>query len=119
MQCGHCTPGMIMAARRLLGENPDPAPEESRHGRESGLCRCTGHRNIVRAVLAAAAEGRRRRRALAAPPADTGRPGDRARPRRTPPGRRQGPYADACVEGHGPAAPEQSAAVVRGEVLDA
>lgn len=111
---------MIMAARRLLGEapDPDPAPGEIRHGLESGLRRCTGHRAIVRAVLAAAA-GERRRRAPAPPPADTGRPGDTARPRRTPPGRRHGPHADAFVEGHGPAAPEQPAAAVRGEVLDA
>ncbi|MGW1407087.1 (2Fe-2S)-binding protein [Streptomyces sp. NPDC002403] len=72
LQCGYCTPGMIMAARDLLRENPDPTPEEIRHGLEGNLCRCTGYQNIVRAVLAAAAE-ERRRRAPAPPPADTAR----------------------------------------------
>lgn len=52
---------MIMAARDLLKENPDPTPEEIRLGLEGNLCRCTGYQNIVRAVLAAAAEQRRRR----------------------------------------------------------
>ena len=61
LQCGYCTPGMIMAARDLLKENPDPTPDEIRHGLEGNLCRCTGYQNIVRAVLAAAAEERRRR----------------------------------------------------------
>ncbi|WP_405604496.1 (2Fe-2S)-binding protein [Streptomyces sp. NBC_01410] len=61
LQCGYCTPGMIMAARDLLKENPDPTPEEIRLGLEGNLCRCTGYQNIVRAVLAAAAEQRRRR----------------------------------------------------------
>ncbi|MDQ0945317.1 (2Fe-2S)-binding protein [Streptomyces sp. V1I1] len=61
LQCGYCTPGMIMAARDLLKENPDPTPDEIRHGLEGNLCRCTGYENIVRAVLAAAAEERRRR----------------------------------------------------------
>ncbi|MFF7214962.1 (2Fe-2S)-binding protein [Streptomyces sp. NPDC008238] len=56
LQCGFCTPGMIMAARDLLRENPDPTPEEVREGLEGNLCRCTGYMNIVRAVLAAAAE---------------------------------------------------------------
>ncbi|MCQ4079578.1 (2Fe-2S)-binding protein [Streptomyces sp. RB6PN25] len=60
LQCGYCTPGMIMAARDLLRENPDPTPEEVRHALEGNLCRCTGYQNIVRAVLAAAAEMRRR-----------------------------------------------------------
>ncbi|MEU0395541.1 (2Fe-2S)-binding protein [Streptomyces sp. NPDC006208] len=60
LQCGYCTPGMIMAARDLLKENPDPSPEEIRIGLEGNLCRCTGYQNIVRAVLAAAAEQRRR-----------------------------------------------------------
>ncbi|MEU1618942.1 (2Fe-2S)-binding protein [Streptomyces sp. NPDC005722] len=59
LQCGFCTPGMIMAARDLLRENPDPTPEEVREGLEGNLCRCTGYMNIVRAVLAAAAEERR------------------------------------------------------------
>ncbi|MFG3305077.1 (2Fe-2S)-binding protein [Streptomyces wuyuanensis] len=56
LQCGYCTPGMIMAARDLLRENPDPTPDEVRHGLEGNLCRCTGYQNIVQAVLAAARE---------------------------------------------------------------
>ncbi|WP_320776479.1 (2Fe-2S)-binding protein [Streptomyces sp. CRN 30] len=54
LQCGYCTPGMLMAARDLLRENPDPAPDEVREALEGNLCRCTGYQNIVRAVLAAA-----------------------------------------------------------------
>jgi aerobic carbon-monoxide dehydrogenase small subunit len=54
LQCGYCTPGMIMAAADLLSENPDPTEEEVRHGLEGNLCRCTGYQNIVRAVQAAA-----------------------------------------------------------------
>jgi carbon-monoxide dehydrogenase small subunit len=54
LQCGYCTPGMIMAARDLLRENPHPTAEEVRAGLEGNLCRCTGYQNIVRAVLAAA-----------------------------------------------------------------
>ena len=56
LQCGYCTPGMIMAAADLLRENPDPSDEEIREGLEGNLCRCTGYHNIVRAVLAAAEE---------------------------------------------------------------
>ncbi|GGV66049.1 MULTISPECIES: (2Fe-2S)-binding protein [Streptomyces] len=56
LQCGYCTPGMIMAARDLLRENPHPTAEEVRAGLEGNLCRCTGYQNIVRAVLAAAEE---------------------------------------------------------------
>ena len=55
LQCGFCTPGMIMAAVDLLSDNPDPTSEEVREGLEGNLCRCTGYQNIVRAVLAAAA----------------------------------------------------------------
>jgi carbon-monoxide dehydrogenase small subunit len=55
LQCGYCTPGMIMAAAALLTENPNPTEEEVRHGLEGNLCRCTGYHNIVRAVLDAAA----------------------------------------------------------------
>ncbi|MDF3145518.1 MULTISPECIES: (2Fe-2S)-binding protein [unclassified Streptomyces] len=51
LQCGYCTPGMIMAARDLLREHPHPTPDEVRHGLEGNLCRCTGYQNIVRAVL--------------------------------------------------------------------
>ena len=54
LQCGYCTPGMIMAAVDLLRRNPDPTEEEIRHGLEGNLCRCTGYHNIVRAVLDAA-----------------------------------------------------------------
>jgi aerobic carbon-monoxide dehydrogenase small subunit len=51
LQCGYCTPGMIMAAADLLRRNPSPTEEEVRHGLEGNLCRCTGYHNIVRAVL--------------------------------------------------------------------
>ncbi|MGH3266487.1 MAG: (2Fe-2S)-binding protein [Trebonia sp.] len=54
LQCGYCTPGMIMAVVDLLGENPAPTEEEVREGLEGNLCRCTGYQNIVRAVLRAA-----------------------------------------------------------------
>ncbi|MDT4936268.1 MAG: aerobic carbon-monoxide dehydrogenase small subunit [Pseudonocardiales bacterium] len=55
LQCGFCTPGMIMAARDLLESNPNPSEAEIREGIEGNLCRCTGYQNIVRAVQAAAA----------------------------------------------------------------
>ena len=54
LQCGYCTPGMILRARRLLEENPDPSEEEVRFGLAGNLCRCTGYQNIVKAVLAVA-----------------------------------------------------------------
>ena len=54
LQCGYCTPGMIMAAYELLQRNPHPSEEEIRHGLEGNLCRCTGYHNIVRAVRHAA-----------------------------------------------------------------
>jgi len=54
LQCGFCTPGMVMAAVSLLRENPSPTEEQVREGLEGNLCRCTGYHNIVRAVLAAA-----------------------------------------------------------------
>jgi aerobic carbon-monoxide dehydrogenase small subunit len=54
LQCGFCTPGMVMAAVSLLAENPSPTEEEVRSALEGNLCRCTGYHNIVRAVLAAA-----------------------------------------------------------------
>jgi len=57
LQCGFCTPGMIMASRQLLERNPRPSEEEIRHGLEGNLCRCTGYQNIVKAVKAAAAKG--------------------------------------------------------------
>jgi carbon-monoxide dehydrogenase small subunit len=55
LQCGFCTPGMVMAAVSLLADNPNPTEQEVREGLEGNLCRCTGYHNIVRAVLAAAA----------------------------------------------------------------
>ncbi|MDP2480069.1 MAG: (2Fe-2S)-binding protein [Candidatus Palauibacterales bacterium] len=54
LQCGFCTPGMIMAAHQLLEDHPDPSEAEIRHGLEGNLCRCTGYQNIVRAVRRAA-----------------------------------------------------------------
>jgi aerobic carbon-monoxide dehydrogenase small subunit len=54
LQCGFCTPGMVMAAAALLTENPQPTEQQVREGLEGNLCRCTGYHNIVRAVLAAA-----------------------------------------------------------------
>jgi carbon-monoxide dehydrogenase small subunit len=54
LQCGFCTPGMVMSATELVTRNPNPSEEEVRHGLEGNLCRCTGYHNIVRAVLAAA-----------------------------------------------------------------
>ena len=62
LQCGYCTPGMLMRAYRLLQENPKPSEQEIRYGMAGNLCRCTGYQNIVKAVQAAA-------RKLAAAPA--------------------------------------------------
>ncbi len=56
LQCGFCTPGMIMAAADLLNDNPNPSEEEIREGLEGNLCRCTGYQNIVSAVQQAAGE---------------------------------------------------------------
>ncbi|HEU5032515.1 MAG TPA: (2Fe-2S)-binding protein [Spirillospora sp.] len=58
LQCGYCTPGMIMASIDLLRENADPSEDEIRDGLEGNLCRCTGYQNIVKAVRRAAAEMR-------------------------------------------------------------
>ena len=55
LQCGFCTPGMIFAAHEILRNNPNPSPDQIRHGLEGNLCRCTGYQNIVRAVQTAAA----------------------------------------------------------------
>ena len=54
LQCGYCTPGMVMAAIKLLEANPNPSDDEIRHGLEGNLCRCTGYQNIVAAVQSAA-----------------------------------------------------------------
>jgi len=58
LQCGYCTPGMIMAAVDLLRDNPDPTEDDVREGLEGNLCRCTGYQNIVDAVLQAATESK-------------------------------------------------------------
>ena len=58
LQCGYCTPGMVMASVSFLEENPTPTEREVRLGLEGNLCRCTGYHNIVKAVLAAAATAR-------------------------------------------------------------
>ncbi len=57
LQCGYCTPGMVMAATSLLDEISDPTEAQVREGLEGNLCRCTGYHNIVKSVLAAAATG--------------------------------------------------------------
>ena len=54
LQCGYCTPGMVMAATSLLDENSNPSEDDVRIGLEGNLCRCTGYHNIVKSVLAAA-----------------------------------------------------------------
>ena len=54
LQCGYCTPGMVMAAIGLLNENPNPSEQDVRLGLEGNLCRCTGYHNIVKSVLAVA-----------------------------------------------------------------
>lgn len=58
LQCGYCTPGMIMTAVKLVEENPQPTEEEIRVGLEGNLCRCTGYQNIVTAIAAVAQETR-------------------------------------------------------------
>ncbi len=55
LQCGYCTPGMVMATVSLLAERPQPSEEEIRHALEGNLCRCTGYQNIVAAIQSAAA----------------------------------------------------------------
>lgn len=57
LQCGYCTPGMVMAATSLLKENPSPTEAEVREGLEGNLCRCTGYHNIVKSVMSAAGGG--------------------------------------------------------------
>ena len=57
LQCGYCTPGMMIAACALLAENPSPTEDDVRQGLEGNLCRCTGYQNIVKSVLAAAEAG--------------------------------------------------------------
>jgi carbon-monoxide dehydrogenase small subunit len=57
LQCGFCTPGMVMSVRQLLKDNPDPNEHEIRHGLAGNICRCTGYHNIVRAVESLASKG--------------------------------------------------------------
>jgi len=57
LQCGYCTPGMIMVSAKLIENNPNLTDEEIRHGLEGNLCRCTGYENIVKSVKAASAAG--------------------------------------------------------------
>jgi aerobic carbon-monoxide dehydrogenase small subunit len=57
LQCGFCTPGMILASKQILADNPNPTDAEIRHGLEGNLCRCTGYQHIVNAVRAAAKAG--------------------------------------------------------------
>jgi carbon-monoxide dehydrogenase small subunit len=54
LQCGYCTPGMVMAIRQILSDNPGPTEDEVRHALDGNICRCTGYQNIVAAVLRAA-----------------------------------------------------------------
>lgn len=56
LQCGFCTPGMVMTSAALLAENPKPTEADVRHGLEGNLCRCTGYHNIVKAVMAASGQ---------------------------------------------------------------
>ena len=56
LQCGFCTPGMILAAKQILADHPNPTEAEIRHGLEGNLCRCTGYQHIVNAVKSAAAK---------------------------------------------------------------
>jgi carbon-monoxide dehydrogenase small subunit len=56
LQCGFCTPGMVMSAANLLAENPKPTEAEVRHALEGNMCRCTGYHNIVKAVMAASGQ---------------------------------------------------------------
>ena len=58
LQCGFCTPGMMLTATALLAENPDPSEEEIRWAISGQICRCTGYQNIVKAVQYAAAKGK-------------------------------------------------------------
>jgi carbon-monoxide dehydrogenase small subunit len=76
LQCGFCTPGMILSAIDLLSSNPDPTDEQIRHGIEGNMCRCTGYQNIVASIRTAAEA----MRAAEAVPAATPRPSPRPAP---------------------------------------
>ena len=60
IQCGFCTPGMVMSAKALLNKNPNPSEEEIKEGIQGNLCRCTGYKQIIESILAAAEKMRRR-----------------------------------------------------------
>ena len=60
IQCGFCTPGMVMSAKALLDKNPNPSEEEVKEGIQGNLCRCTGYRQIIESILVAAEKIRRR-----------------------------------------------------------
>ena len=70
LQCGYCTPGMVMAVRQLIEDHPDPTEEQARHALDGNICRCTGYQNIVAAALSAAAAA-----TAAAPTATAGNAG--------------------------------------------
>src|SRR4051812_7346384 len=78
LQCGYCTPGMIMASADLLQRNPKPSEQEVREALAGNLCRCTGYHNIVKAVLAAAEHPQRASAAPPEPSAGGGEPGEAA-----------------------------------------
>ena len=66
LQCGYCTPGMMLVGAALLEENPDPSDDDVRHAISGNICRCTGYMNIVAAIRAAATGERRRDRSATA-----------------------------------------------------
>jgi carbon-monoxide dehydrogenase small subunit len=78
LQCGFCTPGMIMQSVALLAENPSPSEQEIREGLEGNLCRCTGYQNIVEAVQAAAASMSAANGSPGGPPAEDAAPAESA-----------------------------------------
>ena len=73
LQCGYCTPGMILTSAALLAENPNPSEAEIRHGIAGNLCRCTGYQNIVNAIESAAGKMKRARPNRARPSRKAGR----------------------------------------------
>ena len=99
LQCGYCTPGMIMAGVNLLNENPNPSEKEIREGLSGNFCRCTGYHNIVKAVLAGA-EAMRSQPAQAAAECEGARDD---RPDAARLGRRMGSAQDATLRGVRPA----------------
>src|SRR6201995_594865 len=100
LQCGYCTPGMIVAASDLLRENPHPSDDEIRDGLEGNLCRCTGYENIVRAVRRAAqagvSEGPRRLRYPRRKPPSSARRACARKTSASSPARPTGPTTSRC-----------------------